>query len=248
MVPQKRAKLIKNAYGTVLEIAAGCAQTLEHYIASQATTIILTEPGKIEYNVGMLSLTKKLDEQQELYSGEYSSISNLIHPKTQQPVQGWKFIFTKGSDVPLNIPIYYIQVDLAGASIATQVLTPNQKVDVVVSSFGVCYVCCSIHPLDYLRQLQVIFGPNKVDNQYELLMLEHGQTQHPDIIPAENIHVKRDGGVAFRHLFELMADSRLIIKDMVHVNETNQTEGPFNTFHIYRCEPNDQSQWVASQQ
>eukprot|EP00461_Guttulinopsis_vulgaris_P000292 UN00292 len=185
MFSPKRAKLIKDAYGTVLEIASGHAQTLEHYNTSQATTIILTEPGKISYNIGMLNLTKKLDEQNELYSGEYSSIPNLIHPKTQQLVQGWKFLFTKGDDVPLNVPIYYIQVDLAGASIATQVLPANQKVDVVVSSLGVCYRCCSVHPLDYLRQIQVIFGPNKADNQYELLMLEHGQQHLPDINPAK---------------------------------------------------------------
>ena len=79
-------------------------------------------------------------------------------------------------------------------------------------------------------------------------MLEHGQTEHPEVNPAENPYVKRDGGVKFRHLFELMADARLIIKKLEHHPHTNQTEPPFMTFHTYECEPNDQTVWLKTQQ
>ncbi|KAF9970923.1 hypothetical protein BGZ73_006203 [Actinomortierella ambigua] len=232
-IQRRRKRLLKQARGRVLEIAAGTGRNVDYYPKGCCDEIVFSD-----FSDGMMAVLKKKVEESELgkrYNYQVRRQATLNH-EYQQKMQQWEqqhgqtimttedaAVSTAATSAPSHIasqpqpqaPASVIDTKIRFESMnAASMPYPDQSFDTVVDTFG---LCSFEDPVAVLREMKRVLKPGG-----QILLLEHGNSswQFMQSMQAKHLerHVDKYGCYWNREIEHAVREAGLTIKE----NERSQ--------------------------
>ncbi|KAF9163356.1 hypothetical protein DFQ26_002676 [Actinomortierella ambigua] len=235
-IQRRRKRLLKQARGRVLEIAAGTGRNVDYYTKGCCDEIVFSD-----FSDGMLAVLKKKVEESELgkrYDYQLRRQTMLNH-EYQQKVRQWEQEHgqvTEDDTIPTSTtPAASVSVSTANASStmasqqqrpqppgsvidtkirfesmnAASMPYPDQSFDTVVDTFG---LCSFEDPVAVLREMKRVLRPGG-----QILLLEHGNSswQFMQSMQAKHLerHVDKYGCYWNREIEHVVREAGLTVKE-----------------------------------